>query len=213
MNAMANSERVWNLASSVIAKSGVVALLLSASVAVSETSGAAQAAPPAPVASVVNRSEECRRFVQSFYDWYAPEADKESGAAMQVVMKKKGYLFSSELRARLLEDAAAQSKAKGEIVGLDFDPFLNTNSDVAKKYVATKVVQQGTSYLVDVHGVFSGKKSAMPTVTPAVGFVNGKCVFVNFHYGKGVSPENENLIRVLKAIASDRKSYAKESAK
>lgn len=131
---------------------------------------------------------------------------------MSDIMKKKGNLFSSDLRTKLLEDAAAQAKVKGEIVGLDFDPFLNTNSDVAKKYVATKVVQKGNSYLVDVHAVTSGKKSATPTVTPAVGFVNGKCVFINFHYGKDAIPENENLISVLKSLANDRKSYAKEAA-
>lgn len=223
---MAKSVRV-SILSSKIAKPGAVALMLIAASIGGEACLADLAIPPSKSTSAktpaatpsatndaasANRLQECRKFVQSFYDWYAPIADKESGGAMENIMKKKGNLFSSELRTRLLEDSAAQAKSKGEIVGLDFDPFLNTNSDVAKKYLATRVVQKGNDYWVDVHGVFAGKKSAAPTVTPAVGFLNGKCVFVNFHYGKDVLPVNENLISVLKSIADDRKAYAKEAS-
>ncbi len=214
---MAKSVRV-STKTSKIAKLGAVALALIAFSLGEQACLADLAVPPAGKSTTgktpaANRSEECRKFVQAFYDWYGPIADKQSGGAMETIMKKKGSLFSNELRTRLLDDSAAQAKAKGEIVGLDFDPFLNTNSDVAKKYLATKVVQKGNDYWVDVYGVFSGKKSATPTVTPAVGFVNGKCVFVNFHYGgKDVLPVNENLISVLKSIADDRKAYAKEAA-
>jgi hypothetical protein len=43
---------------------------------------------------------------------------------MEIVLKSK-YAFSPELASKLKEDLAAQEKSPGEIVGLDFDPFLN----------------------------------------------------------------------------------------
>jgi hypothetical protein len=48
-------------------------------------------------------------------------------------MEKQGSQFESGLLAALKEDVAAQAAAKGEIVGLDFDPFLNTQ-DPAESY-------------------------------------------------------------------------------
>lgn len=59
-------------------------------------------------------------FVQSFYDWYV-KAEIDSDAAL----KKKPAYFSPELTKALKADAVAAAKSPGDIVGLDFDPFLN----------------------------------------------------------------------------------------
>jgi hypothetical protein len=53
--------------------------------------------------------------------------------SLQIAMEKQGSQFESGLLAALKEDVAAQAAAKGEIVGLDFDPFLNTQ-DPAESY-------------------------------------------------------------------------------
>src|SRR5437588_560107 len=86
-----------------------------------------------------NRSDiekSCRRFVQSFYDWYVTEALKDNGGpASDFALRHRGSVFDPELLQQLKEDSEAQAKAKGEIVGLDFDPFLNSQ-DPGEQYVA-----------------------------------------------------------------------------
>ena len=69
-----------------------------------------------------------------FYKWYVPIViSKNSAHSLQIAMEKQGSQFESGLLAALKEDVAAQAAAKGEIVGLDFDPFLNTQ-DPAESY-------------------------------------------------------------------------------
>jgi hypothetical protein len=46
--------------------------------------------------------------------------------AWNLAIKTKSSVFSPQLALALKEDSAAQAKAEGEIVGLDFDPFLNS---------------------------------------------------------------------------------------
>ncbi len=150
-------------------------------------------------------SEGAKSFVQTFYDWYAAtQQDIKKPMDLEVVMKKKASDFSTELNKRLNEDIAAQKKADGEIVGLDFDPFLSTNAEPYKKYSATKVTQKGNAYLVEMHGVVKGKTLSKPAVTPEVKQVKGKWQFANFHYGKSEFPENENLLSVLKVLKKGR---------
>ncbi|MDX2106239.1 MAG: hypothetical protein SFY67_07545 [Candidatus Melainabacteria bacterium] len=150
-------------------------------------------------------SEGAKSFVQTFYDWYAGTQQViKKPMDLEVVMKKKASDFSPELHKRLNEDIAAQKKADGEIVGLDFDPFLSTNSEPYKKYSATKVTQKGDAYLVEMHGVVKGKTLSKPTVTPEVKYAKGKWQFANFHYGKSEFPENENLLSVLKVLKKGR---------
>src|SRR5689334_19920193 len=75
-----------------------------------------------------------QRFVQRFYDWYVPLAIKsDSTPSWNQVLRYRGSSLSSELVRRLREDADAQAKVKGEMVGLDFDPFLNAQ-DPCERY-------------------------------------------------------------------------------
>ncbi len=142
----------------------------------------------------------CKKFVKEFYTWYCfgkPEPKEE------IVLKKKKSLLSPKLYAALKEDLDASAKSPGEIVGLDFDPFLNAQ-DVAEKYAVGDVKQKGANYLVDVWGTWNGKRQKKPDVVAEVQNVNGKWVFTNMHYGKSKFPENENLLSVLSTLKKSR---------
>ena len=115
-----------------------------------------------------------RNFVQQFYDWYVPLAAKDNTApAWDVALKRRGSLFSPGLARALQSDSAQQAGATGKIVGLDFDPFLNSQ-DPAERYEAGRIVQRGGSYLVEVRGARSGKKSDKPDVVPELTRKNGR---------------------------------------
>ncbi|MBX9692157.1 MAG: DUF3828 domain-containing protein [Cyanobacteria bacterium] len=142
----------------------------------------------------------CKKFVQDFYKWYRsgnPTPTEET------VLKKKKSLLSTKLYTALKADFDASSKVSDEIVGLDFDPFLNTQ-DVAEKYEVGDVKQKGSNYLADVWGSWNGKREKKPDVVAEVQFVSGKYVFTNMHYGKSDIPENENLLSVLQALKKSR---------
>jgi hypothetical protein len=85
----------------------------------------------APVAN----KESAKAFVQKFYDWYLPlynkpiDRKKPIPADILAINQKPEY-FDEPLRKALLADAAGQAKHPGEIVGLDFDPFLSAQDDV-----------------------------------------------------------------------------------
>lgn len=139
-----------------------------------------------------NASDSVREFVQSFYDWYVPKAlNSSSGPAWSTALKVKGNCFSPELRRKLREDSEAQAKTEGEIVGLDFDPFLN-GQDPGRHYSVGKVVPKGESYFVEVHRVSSGKPEEKLTVTAEVMGKKPQWHFVNFVY-----PDGHNLLGVL----------------
>ncbi len=150
--------------------------------------------------------QSCRKFVQSFYDWYV-RATQNTG--YEAAVKRRRSAFSPELLRRLNEDLAAQKKVPGEIVGLDFDPFLNAQ-DIAPKYTVGKVHQKGDRYLVQVFGIWSGKKGEIPSVEPELKRADGRWVFLNFHYHTDKkNPANENLLNVLKSLREERKKAHK----
>jgi hypothetical protein len=162
---------------------------------------AVAARPP----STTGQVESCNRFVQAFYDWYVKQTGSSGG--IEATLKRRRADFSPDLVRALNEDLAASKKHPGEIVGLDFDPFLAAQ-DVAMRYVTGKVTQKGERYFVPVYGFWDGKKHARPDVTPELTYQHGKWVFVNFHYAKDPKhPENENLLAVLRALREDRKKH------
>jgi len=153
--------------------------------------------------------KSCRTFVQGFYNWYVLESRKESsGCTSDLALKYKSSVFSPELARKLREDSAAQAKAAGELVGLDFDPFLATNDDPYERYVVGKVSPKGEHYWAQIYGIHAGKKSKDPAVVPELALKNGRWTFVNFHYGKSEYPVNENLLSILNVLKKDRQKYA-----
>jgi len=107
--------------------------------------------------------------------------------------------LDSELACALEADSAAQANALGEIVGLDFDPFLNTQ-DPYDRYAVGKVTRKGQRCLVDVYGVHSGKRSDRPDVVPELVRRHGSWVFMNFHYPR----ERTDLLSILKRLRQKR---------
>lgn len=139
----------------------------------------------------------CRSFVQSFYKWYVTKDVADSR------YKERASAFSPQLLKQLDDDYAASQRNSGEIVGLDFDPFLATNSDPYAKYVVTKVTKKGSNYLVQVEG--SGGRTVGHTyIVPEVSYKNGKCQFVNFHYSD-FKPPDDNLVSILKFLSNERR--------
>ena len=116
-------------------------------------------------------------------------------------------MLSSNLLRALKDDSDAQAKASGEIVGLDFDPFLNTQ-DPCEHYEVGEIVQQEQTYRAQILGVCSGKKNEKPDVIAQVERQSGHWVFVNFDY-PGLErqyPSSANLLATLKALQEERKA-------
>ena len=181
-----------------IIKAHVVVLIMIVSAAHLTAQSAPTASPP----------KGCAEFVQQFYDWYLAKAkaltnDPSQESAFEVTLREKKSSFTSALAQALKDDLEASKKSPGEIVGLDFDPFLN-GQDTAEKYVAGEVRPKANHYYVDVFGVWEGKKNPKPDVVPELALVDGKWIFTNFHYGKSDIPVNENLISVLQQLKKDR---------
>jgi hypothetical protein len=143
-----------------------------------------------------------RGFVQEFYDWYVQIDDRgRSDSASDLALKRRPSAFDTLLASRLKEDSRAKAKAKGEIVGLEFDPFLNSQ-DPCDRYEVVTVRSKAQSYLVDVRGVGGCGKHDEADLVAEVVFKNGKWLFTNFHYP---GPPAFDLLTALKQLRDDRK--------
>ena len=141
-----------------------------------------------------------KKFVQAFYDWYTPRALK--GDAEMLTLKVKADAFAPEIRKALLEDRKAQEKVKDEVVGLDFDPFLNSQ-DVANTYTVKKVEHKGKSWLASVYGHYKGQKEdPAPSVIAQVEKGKSGWRFTNFIYPDPKKPMN--LLQVLSELKKER---------
>jgi hypothetical protein len=167
----------------------------------------AHGAVAAPSKAVASSPQE---FVQSFYDWYVVSKDNQPDIkGTQAVLKHKKQLLDATLYQKLLEDEQVSAKASGEIVGLDFDPFVNANGLIYTKYQAGAPLMNGAIYRVPVYGIERGKKIPKPVLEADVRKDNGRCVFTNFHFGKSEFPENENLLSVLNVLHKQRQKTGK----
>lgn len=155
-----------------------------------------------------NNDESARNFVRQFYDWYVPVANKDNpGPASDVALKYKSYVFSPVLFRALKEDSEASAKAKGDLVGLDFDPFLYSQ-DPDDRYGVGNATRDGGSYRVEVFGISSGKRRETPQVVAEVARRNGRWVFLNFYYVDS-GGKSGDLLSELRQLAKDRQGLAK----
>ena len=154
-------------------------------------SGCAIAQPPAPA-----DQDSCRRFVQAFYDWYAPLTQKETNApTWERALREKRDAFTPALWQALENDARAQAQAQGDIVGIDFDPFLGSQ-DPAAHYRIRKVTVQG------------GKCSAgIANAVAELIYTNGHWRFTNVRY-----PELKTDLTTVLAQTADERRKAHPSA-
>ncbi|MGA3024309.1 MAG: hypothetical protein ABSF98_06035 [Bryobacteraceae bacterium] len=143
-------------------------------------------------------------FVQEFYNWYAPKTLQNNPVrTWDIAVKDKSAMFSPELLRALKEDSLASDKSAGDIVGLDFDPFLYSQ-DPAPHYELGRITARGAGWLVEVHAAQSGRKSQKPNVVAELSAANGRWQFVNFHYEGG-----QDLTSILKTLRQDREKDAK----
>src|SRR5258706_1243821 len=142
-----------------------------------------------------------RTFVQEFYRWYVPMALKDSKVpAFEIAIKQRPAAFSAGLFKALKEDSEAQVKSPEDIVGIDWDPFLNSQ-DPDKHYEIGRIVRQGEIYRANVHRVRSGKPIAKPSVIAEVGRENGHWVFLDFS-----TVDGRGLLSALKSLRADREN-------
>lgn len=151
----------------------------------------------------------CQAFVQEFYKWYIGKSNNnsKSGDPLSITLKTRPELFGAELTKRLKEDSAAAAKSPDEIVGLDFDPILNTQEQV-QNYKAEKVSTKGPSFFVDMHALLNGKREAQAAVVPELVKVGSKWQFVNFHYK--VDKKDDDLLHILKQLRDERQANKKK---
>jgi Protein of unknown function (DUF3828) len=142
-----------------------------------------------------------RDFVQEFYDWYVPaSANSHVGLPSDIALQSRPSAFDVSLARQLKEDSDVQTKVPGEIVGLDFDPFLSAQ-DPCERYEVVDVHREAGNYLVSVRGVGGCEKHDDADVVAEVVSKNGAWLFTNFHYPRLSSTD---LLTVLKKLRDDR---------
>ena len=140
-------------------------------------------------------------FVQAFYDWYTPLALTDSkNPAWYLALTNRAASLDSELVHELRADSAAQASATDGAVGLDFDPFLNTQ-DPDEHYVVGRTTHHRQHSFVEVFSVRSGKRGSSPTVIVELTRAGDSWVFVNIHYPAATT----DLLKVLRTLRTNSK--------
>jgi Protein of unknown function (DUF3828) len=159
---------------------------------------------PVPVASTSPDEASCHAFVQEFYDWYVKaEATPAVRDRSFSLAKARPRAISASLGKLLNADYRASKANPGEIVGLDFDPFLNSQDPSEKFAVQTVSVKDGKCTAV-VRGLRSGAMDEK--VNPELDQKGGAWEFINFHY-PGADPKDGgdmDLISILKNLSEER---------
>lgn len=141
----------------------------------------------------VSQPQSARAFVSGFYDWYVPLAlQNHAEPTWRIALRHKQVDFDPSLVRLFQADAAAQDKCE-DLVGLDFDPFLNSQ-DPAERYEVGDIEQQGNTYTAKIYSVIEGQRSSRTEVSASFRRTNNRFVFVNFYY-----PNGGDLVTILDA--------------
>ncbi len=100
--------------------------------------------PPGEPDSTVRAAEA---FTQAFYDWYRRNDDR-----LETALAQRPELFATTLFTALRSDIEAQAKSPGEIVGIDWDPFTNSQ-DPCDPYQVASASRRGDTILVAMKGM------------------------------------------------------------
>jgi hypothetical protein len=106
-------------------------------------------------------------------------------------------------RHALRIDSEAQARAKGELVGLDFDPFLGSQ-DPADRYEARHATVNGGTCSVGVWRASptdTAAKMDKPEAVAELRQQNGRWQFVNFRYSVG----GPDLLHLLANLRDERR--------
>jgi hypothetical protein len=147
--------------------------------------------------------ESCRRFTQTFYDWYVAKVfesfDHKNVDVLLEALDYQGQPFSRELVQGIRKVRAEEKKSHEAI--LDFDPILNTQ-DAAAHYQVRKVTERDGHFLAEIYGVWDTPHPELgkgPQVVAEMTLRQSRWVFINFHYPNSAYPASENLLRMLES--------------
>ncbi len=142
-----------------------------------------------------------RGFVDNFYAWQTTLASKpvdEEYLALTLHRER----FSNALWRALKDDWLAESKSN-LLVGLDFDPFFNSQV-TPTHYRVGKVEPKGQNWLVHVTCTYAGT-SATSSATAEVAKIEGKWRLANLRYDR-----EDNLLGILGALEKEREKAKPE---
>jgi len=138
---------------------------------------------------------------REFYTWYVPIALKSDGLA--AVLKQRPNALAPALASALKADRAAAAKNKDEIVGLDGDPFLDSQ-DPCERYEVGTAAPGGTRALVPIYSICQGKRSPKPEFTVELLIQKDKWQIANIHFQRG-----GDLMGLLAQLKKDREKPKK----
>jgi hypothetical protein len=146
-------------------------------------------------------AESAQRAVDEFYGWYVPIQKQTPNASMRAIHDRPA-LFGAEIVTALRADSVASAASPGEVVGLDGDPFLNTQ-DACDHYASTGVAESRGRYVVQVLGSGGCAAHSTADISVEVTPTKGNLVFTNFIY----SPrDKDNLVALLAYLDSTRRA-------
>jgi hypothetical protein len=141
--------------------------------------------------------DSARQVVQTFYNWYLPVATHPGKRDAFMTAATSGpSQFEPELVRWLRIDSTARARGQGEIDGLDWDPFLNSQ-DPCEKYTASAVRVDGSRYFVDVVGSGGCRSHTDADVVVELRATGGSFVIHEF---RDPRQRNEGLIPILKRL-------------
>ena len=103
--------------------------------------------PQRPADEPDSTAPSAQAFTQAFYDWYRRNDDR-----LETALAQRPELFATTLLTALRSDIEAQAKSPGEIVGIDWDPFTDSQ-DPCDPYQVAGTSRRGDTILVAIKGM------------------------------------------------------------
>lgn len=177
----------------------VLMVALSAASVAAPSTALAQAAtrPSAPAAAHDDARRFVERFLQTFHGQFAQDQDRpDDWNPMRAVEP----FFTPQLARALAEDRAAAEANTEEIVGLDFDPFSNSQ-DPCETYRTGRTAQRADTVLVEILGDCHGQIPLIPDAVYLLVRSGSTFAIADIAY-----PQGGNLLRILQYLAEQRKN-------
>lgn len=151
---------------------------------------------PAPACGMGDGSASA--FVTRFYERYLDAARADPSAMPWVArLMDDGDCFGEALGQALRADVRAQAGASGEIVGIDFDPFLASQDPEGYRLGSVQCTEERCR--VELSMDSGGRKSAIDPVFILVDKRDGQWRIVDVEYS-----DRSRLLQVLTALARVR---------
>ena len=172
-------------------RSYVYALLISTGISCDKPQGSTNV-PGSAVRSAV-------AFTQAFYDWY-----RRNDNRLETAVAQHPEMFAAPLLTALRTDIAAQAEHSDEIVGLDWDPFTNSQ-DPCDPYRVASASRRGDTILVAMKGMCADAAPRPgPDIIARLQRKDSTWVFVDF-----TSPSDTvSLLGHLGLLRRDREAAA-----